>query len=75
MKVQLFKAGHVFEGSERLELVLYRLEHLNISVALPAFVHLLQLVVGNIQVLERREHEVAKLADLVILEIEVLELG
>jgi len=73
--VQLFQPRHVFEWSQRFKLIFYRLEHLDVGMALPSLVHLLQLVVRNVEVLERGHCKISKLANLVVLEVQVLEFG
>mgnify|MGYP007038730625 FL=1 len=73
-QVQLLQLGHVFEGSKRLELIIFGFQHLQVSMALPPLVLLLKLIVRNVQVLQLWAFESGEVTELIAAEIQVLQL-
>jgi len=73
-QVQLLQFRHVFEGSKRLELIIFGFQHLQVSMALPPLVLLLKLIVRNVQVLQLWAFESGEVTELIAAEIQVLQL-
>jgi hypothetical protein len=74
LQVKLLELGHIFEWGKSLELVVHSFQNLQICMALPTIVDLLQLVVRDIEVLELRHLKGCEISKLIATEIKVLEL-